>query len=106
MLIFAGGVCLSYSFLGSVARYISTEVRPTDKDKFNYLLSGSKDAIHDIRGNKVICPSCKCSNDIDAKFCSNCGEKLIIVCSKCNEENFLADNYCKNCGYSLKKTII
>lgn len=54
----------------------------------------------------VTCRKCGASNQEGTKFCSNCGEKLIvskIECYSCKE--LIDDNakFCPNCGASMKK---
>lgn len=48
-----------------------------------------------------ICGKCSTSNLRNAKFCNNCGMKLINECSKCNTINPQNSNFCNNCGMSL-----
>lgn len=47
-----------------------------------------------------ICSECNSSNKIDAKFCSNCGAKLIkeYICSKCGYSQQDAMKFCPECG--------
>ena len=47
------------------------------------------------------CPKCQFENREDAKFCSECGNKLEIACSKCGKMNPLSGKFCNECGHSL-----
>jgi uncharacterized membrane protein len=83
-LIFIGGVCLSYAYMGKVARYTASEMAPVAKDTANYMIDGTKDEIIDliskIKGNtKINCPYCGDENDSDAVYCDYCGRKLKTV---------------------------
>ncbi len=46
----------------------------------------------------IPCPDCEFSNQIDDKFCGNCGNKLIKYCEGCGAETLLDRNFCSNCG--------
>ena len=54
----------------------------------------------------VKCPNCKTKNPDGAKFCYNCGNKLIRVCPNCSTENPLQASFCFNCRHSLAKSQI
>jgi ribosomal protein L40E len=48
------------------------------------------------------CPKCKAKLEPDAKFCPECGFKLIVTCEKCNIEYPIGTKFCKQCGGELK----
>lgn len=51
------------------------------------------------------CPKCGSKNEDTARFCSNCGEKLIystIECRNCKFENSANAKFCALCGAILK----
>jgi hypothetical protein len=105
-LTFVGSVLLSYSYMGQVARYTSSQVAPVVKDTTNYLIDGTKDEIVDlvqgIRGQqgKCKCPFCGDENDADAIYCDYCGKKLKKTCT-CGEVNAADSRFCKRCGRQL-----
>ena len=58
-----------------------------------------------------ICKSCGNSNPVEARFCSKCGDKLLIespqvkICQKCNTSNDVTSKYCIDCGAALENFI-
>jgi predicted RNA-binding Zn-ribbon protein involved in translation (DUF1610 family) len=48
------------------------------------------------------CPKCKAKLEPDAKFCPECGFRLIVKCEKCNIEYVIGTKFCKQCGEALK----
>jgi len=47
------------------------------------------------------CPKCQADNKVEAKFCGNCGTKLLLICSQCGSENTPENNFCNECGHNL-----
>ena len=72
------------------------------------VLGGLSKGIGKITGDKETakklekCPKCKAKLEPDAKFCPECGYKLITVCAKCNVEYPVGTKFCKQCGEALK----
>lgn len=85
--LFLGIVMCQVAFLGTVARYVSAEAAPVQKDTFNYLAEGTKAGVKTVAqavgeglaaANGVVhCPKCNQGNDADAKFCKDCGASLV-----------------------------
>lgn len=49
----------------------------------------------------VICP--KCGHNVkDAKFCPNCGNKVILECGKCKKAVPLGTKFCPDCGNKIE----
>lgn len=48
------------------------------------------------------CPKCKAKLEPDAKFCPECGYKLIVTCEKCAIEYPIGTKFCKQCGEKPK----
>ncbi|HET8845876.1 MAG TPA: zinc ribbon domain-containing protein, partial [Ktedonobacteraceae bacterium] len=46
------------------------------------------------------CPNCSTSNPSNAKFCMECGIRL-LVCPNCSTANFTTAKFCIECGTSL-----
>jgi membrane protease subunit (stomatin/prohibitin family) len=44
------------------------------------------------------CPSCKALLKTDAKFCHNCGHSLQTKCNKCGAEMTADEKFCRECG--------
>lgn len=44
------------------------------------------------------CPRCGTLSDKTARFCSNCGETLLIKCPECRRDIPLSAHVCPNCG--------
>jgi len=91
-LLFVGISMSMFGFLGSFARYVSGEASPVQKDTFNYLAEGMQEGVKTVAtaiggglaagmhndGNVgKRCLRCHHDNDIDAKFCKNCGSSLV-----------------------------
>ena len=53
--------------------------------------------------NTFKCPNCKNLIDTSAKFCPECGTKIIKVCPKCNSNVNPGQKFCPECGEKLYK---
>jgi class 3 adenylate cyclase/tetratricopeptide (TPR) repeat protein len=51
----------------------------------------------------VRCPQCQHENSAAAKFCEECGIKLVRSCPSCGHEAGLRGKFCAECGQSLVK---
>src|SRR5690554_3386951 len=51
----------------------------------------------------IKCPSCNGINSSQARYCNQCGAKLINFCQFCDTENDYGAEYCSNCGAKLPK---
>ena len=49
-----------------------------------------------------VCPQCHAPVQAGAKFCSNCGAKLIQVCPECGKVVAPGSEFCSECGCALK----
>src|SRR5712692_202486 len=49
------------------------------------------------------CPRCRYENDATAKFCEECGSKLVYVCPSCGHEVRPAAKFCPECGAPLAR---
>ncbi|MFO7901989.1 MAG: zinc ribbon domain-containing protein [Planctomycetota bacterium] len=107
-----------FAFMGRVARYVANEVAPVGKDTFNYMASGTKDAVGDLAsavgeglraGNSteptrlIRCHKCNRDNDAAANFCNGCGAALqkSKACPSCHELNDPDARFCDNCGQEI-----
>ena len=56
-----------------------------------------------------VCTTCGNKNNVNAKFCSNCGSKMILpeekkyICKSCGLENDPHVHYCASCGSKLSR---
>lgn len=52
---------------------------------------------------QIRCPNCNSLNKEDAKFCNNCGTKLVRnnFCTNCGTKNDADAKFCNNCGQKL-----
>ena len=48
------------------------------------------------------CTKCSLDNQIGAKYCEECGTKLMLICSACNKEIQMNDTFCGECGATVK----
>jgi ABC-type oligopeptide transport system substrate-binding subunit/class 3 adenylate cyclase len=44
------------------------------------------------------CPKCNTENREGAKFCVNCGAKLVLACAQCGTELLASAKFCDTCG--------
>ena len=49
------------------------------------------------------CPVCKTENPEGAKFCLNCGAKLILTCAECGTELPVNAKFCHECGAHIEE---
>jgi class 3 adenylate cyclase/tetratricopeptide (TPR) repeat protein len=47
------------------------------------------------------CPKCQHENPNDAKFCSECANKLELICPKCGKANLPGSKFCNECAHKL-----
>lgn len=47
------------------------------------------------------CSTCGAANPAQAKFCHNCGAKLLSLCPNCGAEQPASAKFCNNCGHKL-----
>ena len=48
---------------------------------------------------QVSCPKCSTSNDVQSRFCQQCGGSLVGgACSGCNQPLKPGDKFCAKCG--------
>lgn len=67
----------------------------------------TKKRIDELKGI-VKCPNCDAEVDKDARFCCNCGHKIITIidnehCSGCGAAINLDSIYCSNCGMKVER---
>ena len=86
-----------------VGAYVAREQASTTNDTLNYLASSIGNVANTVKENveQKKCPNCGHLNDINAKYCNNCGKPLVKICPNCNEENDNTATYCDNCGTRL-----
>lgn len=110
-LIFVGFSLSGMGYGSAIAKYEAREYAPVAKDTFNYLAKETASGVNEIskaiqQGSAptpmLTCPNCQHQNDFDAKFCDECGEKLVQVCPSCNEVNANDARFCDQCGTFLK----
>ena len=53
------------------------------------------------RQDIAVCSKCGEENPKKAKFCEECGAKLVSKCPKCGEENKPSAKFCEECGNKL-----
>lgn len=49
-----------------------------------------------------VCPQCQEQVPAGAKFCNNCGAKLITVCPECGANVRPGSKFCSECGHALQ----
>ena len=54
----------------------------------------------------MICPECGFDNIDGAKFCNQCGTKLVLACSQCGHVNPNGSKFCNQCGQNLSRSTV
>lgn len=54
-----------------------------------------------VTKGKILCPKCDAEIPGNAKFCLECGEKLVHTCPKCGSETIRGAKFCLECGEKL-----
>ena len=87
-LMFVGGVCSMYGFMGALFRYQLNEGMPVATDSMNYAAGETRGAMKTVAGaitegvregmqdGRIVCAKCGASNERDSKFCKACGGGL------------------------------
>jgi len=85
----AGGAISKFAYIGAVSRYVAGEAAPVAKDTKTIKLNSGGD-----------------SNDINAKFCDECGEQFRAAktCDQCSTKNQPDAKYCDHCGNKFAST--
>ena len=52
------------------------------------------------------CPHCKTAALANAKFCHQCGQRLMISCSACGASNPPGSRFCGECGSTIANTVL
>ncbi|TPQ37961.1 adenylate/guanylate cyclase domain-containing protein [Cupriavidus pinatubonensis] len=50
------------------------------------------------------CTNCQFENPSGAKFCQECGQRLVLICSQCGHASSLTEKFCGVCGALLAGT--
>jgi len=50
----------------------------------------------------AVCPHCQTLNPDSARFCSNCGQELLLKCSNCQSELAPGALFCMHCGQPVQ----
>ena len=102
--------------MGLLDGVLDTAMRRT-KDNLTYkagdvatsaVTGGAGKMLGKLKGEKDVakrldkCPKCKAKLEADAKFCPECGQRLVTNCEKCTLEYPLGTKFCKQCGGPLK----
>jgi predicted amidophosphoribosyltransferase len=56
---------------------------------------------HNFQVSVMLCPQCQTDNPANAKFCLNCGAKLVILCPQCGVQLPALANFCFECGAKI-----
>lgn len=54
-----------------------------------------------VTATDINCPNCSFTNPASAKFCIECGTRLMIVCTQCQGNNPFSGKFCQECGTVL-----
>ena len=54
-----------------------------------------------VENSGAKCPKCGSNVAVGAKFCPNCGNRLVETCPKCGHEIVHGAKFCPNCGNKL-----
>ena len=102
-LIAIGATFLLFSFQRDLQRFVKNEGVPVFNEMGKEITPGlsSMAKAVGLAQDKLVCPSCGTANDVNAKFCKNCGVALSRVCPQCGEKLDADSAFCDNCGRKL-----
>lgn len=102
-LIAIGAALLLFSFQRDLQRFVKNEGVPVFNEMGKEIAPGlsSMAKAVGLAQDKLVCPSCGTANDVNAKFCKNCGVALSRVCPQCGEKLDADSAFCDNCGRKL-----
>jgi len=95
-----GGVMTQFAFIGPVTNYVARQVSPA----VNTLTSAATTAARSVvpgrgRSQRLSCPNCSALNQVDSRFCQQCGTTLeALRCSRCSQVNEPDARFCRSCG--------
>ncbi len=120
-MVFYGIYAVFFAHARDIASFGASSIAPVVNDTVNYMADNTAPAVNKAVGglaesitsgivkgkqtaNKTVCPKCQETNDANAKFCDNCGEKLETEkhCPNCGEKLEKDQKFCPNCGNKLK----
>ena len=90
---------------GSIAGRVKNEL--TNKAS-NEITKGAENTVKGALSKEAApkkpekCPKCSSKLEPDAKFCPNCGYRLVVECKKCGVDYPVNTKFCKQCGEALK----
>lgn len=103
----AVGIFLSsMGFRKEIAGYVKNESVPVINEmgqEIKPAISAVSSAVKEGLQEEIVCDACGTKNDLDSKFCSNCGKSLVCLCPECGEQVKPNSNFCDNCGKKLEK---
>lgn len=116
----AGGAMTQAGYAGKMTRFYAQELTPPVVDTIKYAAEGTRESVRQIAGAigeglkdvvgdsgnaavRIRCHKCNHENEMDAKFCSNCGAALTKsrACPSCKELNDPDARFCDNCGQAM-----
>lgn len=121
-LTFYGVYALFFAHARDIAAFGASSIAPVVNDTVNYVADNTAPAVNKAIGGlaenitsgivkgkqatskKKVCSKCQQTNDANAKFCDNCGEKLQTenICPNCGEKLEEKTKFCPNCGNKIK----
>lgn len=103
-----GSFMTKFAYLKPISNYVADETKESigtvagtvAKEVGKHINFGSGQPTETER---VRCHKCNHPNDLDSKFCSNCGSGLLksVSCPSCGELNDPDAKFCDNCGKQL-----
>ena len=113
-LMFVGGVCCMFGYMGVVARYQGREMAPAAAPTAHEVAKGVQPGVKAIASairdgltgeedTTRACSACGAVNDDEARFCDACGESMAAErgCPSCGQANDPEARFCDACGVSL-----
>lgn len=111
-LLAVGGMMTSAGYAGLVARYMSGEVAPVQRDTFNYLAKGTRPGVRDVVGavaegfasahTTATCPKCRATVPAGSRFCPGCGASTVPAeCAACGASVPASARFCVDCGAAV-----
>lgn len=99
-----GGIMTNLGYIGVAGRYVARELAPAGKVIADAVLDGREIRLGPGSGSSQTCPKCATVNDMDAKFCKQCGEVLAAtsICPACGKLGDADAQFCSHCGEAMQ----
>lgn len=101
-----GAGLFALGFEKEMMRYVKNESVPIINELGQEVSPAIQNIVAAVKkgATKSTGTTCSCGqiNEIESKFCKNCGKSLVQTCPNCNAQIDKDSKFCDNCGERLK----